>query len=684
MVKKLHTCIFFTHTQPFHCPSRTAGKKILHAFFVPAPRCLCQNSHMLRDCAFFSHLHWRSFLRYYSPMTNIVITAINTRHTHSALGLSVIKGYWDKTPGRLPVQLVEFDLNQTNESIIADLIILQPQILAFSVYIWSVARTLAISGALKAAFPEIKIILGGPEVSFNSETVMALNPCIDFIVRGEGEITFTELLQALLDGTTFLAVSGLTHRTSGQIVVNPDREFISNLDEIPSPFRNGTNCVGKSFTYYEASRGCPSRCTYCLSSVLGPIRNHSIARVKEDLDWFFASDYRQIRFADRTFNFDRPRAREIISYIKQHNHHNINFHFEIQADFLSEDIIDLFADAPDGMFHLEIGVQSTNPEALKAVCRRFDLAVLRDRIKQLKERTKCHLHLDLLGGLPYDGLKEFYRSLDDVWSLSPHDIQISLVKVLRGTPLEKQLNEQTFFAMPLPPYTILRSQWLSSLEAIKIQDVGKIVEGVHNCQRFPETLKFLTKNCFSGSFAAFCDALADYWRQHRLQFYNFKPENIAKHLLDFILQVSSDNSLNGNCRSLIEHELRMTQKVQGGESFAGPEFEPLFKKHPWRVTQGVRAYWYEYDPLLVATDLQAAFQGPIPLVYKFERDLSATPSIEVLRLEPAQAFVLAAIQQRATLEAIEAAWKNDRPDQVLPDFVNAIEKLYDSGLVYKP
>ncbi|HNX77551.1 MAG TPA: DUF4080 domain-containing protein [Candidatus Rifleibacterium sp.] len=619
-------------------------------------------------------------------MTSIVISALNTRHTHSALGLAYIKSFWEKFPGRQPLHLAEFDLNQTNDSIIAELVALSPCILAFSVYIWSLPRTLAIAGALKAAFPEITIILGGPEVSFNSEEVLNRYVAVDLIVRGEGEVTFQELLTALLSGRSIREIAGVTFREAGQIIKNPDRGFISNLDDIPSPFRSGSYKTVHSFTYYEASRGCPSKCSYCLSSVLGPVRNHSIERVKADLDWFFASDYRQIRFTDRTFNFDLARARQIISYIKQNNHSNINFHFEIQADFLSEEIIDLLADAPDGMFHLEIGVQSTNPEALRLVNRRFNLTILRERITALKKRTRCYLHVDLLGALPGDTLHDFYRSLDDVWALEPHGIQISLVKVLRGTPLQQLVNG-VIAAMPDPPYTVLRTSWLAPEEAMLIQDIGKLVEGTHNGGRFPATLKLIVCNCFAGSASRMYDAMANYWRVNHLQFYNFSPENLAHNLLEFLMANCQRPGLRAACRSLIEHELRLALKYPAGETVKGPDFAEKQKKQPWRVTQGIRVFWYEQDPLKLQTCPdkieETVLHGVIPVAYRFDRDFSAVPSVEILQLEIEEAFMLGAIQQRSESSAIETAWAKNFPEKPLPDFATTLEKLQGAGLLYK-
>ncbi len=357
---------------------------------------------------------------------------------------------------------------------------------------------------------------------------------------------------------------------------------------------------------------------------------------------------------------------------------------------MSEEIIELLSDAPDGMFHLEIGIQSTHPAALQAVNRRFNLEVLRERIALLKKRTRCHLHLDILGALPCDTFDDFCHSLDDVWNLSPHSIQISLVKVLRGTPLQNQLAEGKLAAMPEPPYTVLRTSWLSPDEAMLIQDIGKLVEGMHNSGRFAATLRFIIFNIFSGSAAAMYCAMALFYRRNRLQFFNFSPENMARHLSEFFADCSQNSShnstLNRQCRSLIEHELRMTQKVPAGETFSGPEFPLPQKKQPWRLNQGIRVFWYEFNPITLADNPEMVAGQPIgivPIVYRFERDLSATPTIETITLSFADAFTVAAVHKRADIEGMESIWKNLCPGQQCPDFAATLEKLLAEGLLYK-
>lgn len=620
---------------------------------------------------------------------NIIAAALNTRHTHSALALAYLKAYWEKEPGRTPLNIREYDLNQTNESIIADLIRQHPEILAFSVYIWSLNRSIDIAGAIKAAYPETIIIFGGPEVSYNADWLMNRHSCIDYTVRGEGEATFAELLHVLeikAPKSAIEKVKGISWRDGATITNNPDRELITDLDCIPSPFQAGFYKRKHSFTYYEASRGCPSRCSYCLSSVLGRLRHFSVERVEADLDWFFNSDYRQVRFADRTFNHDIDRAKRIIKYVKANNHRNINVHFEIQADFLSEDIIDLMADAPEGMFHLEIGIQSTNPSALKAVNRRFDLSILKKRVKQLKERTKCHLHLDLLGALPMDRITDFFKSLDDVWQLAPHSIQISLVKVLRGTLLQRHECSDEISAMPTPPYTVLRTKWLTADEAVLIQDIGKLVEGIYNCARYPRSLDFIVTQFYQGSASSFFSHLAGYWRAKSLPFYNFSPENIARYLKNFIKAEWPDLATTEMLPSLIEHEQRLTQKVPvNSNPEATPQFENCVRKTELRVQPGYRVLWYQFNPLLLAQQELARTReiSPIPILYRFEKDLSATPDVEVIELSMPETFVMAAVQAKSECQGWLASWQSIWPQLPPPNFTSALEKLLASGLLYK-
>lgn len=606
---------------------------------------------------------------------NIILSAINTKHTHSALALACLKSYWD-IKSNVPLKIKEFDLNILNETIINELILLKPDVIAFSTYIWSKDRIIAVSSAIKAVNPDCVIILGGPEVSYNSLEVMQQHKSIDFIINGEGEITFYELLTAILNSEDVSEIRGITFRKNDEVLKTKFRPFVQDLDILPSPFTTGNYKGTASFTYYEASRGCPSKCAYCLSSIQGNVRNHSLERVKTDLDWFFKSDFDQIRFADRTFNFDSPRAREIISYIKQHNVKCKNFHFEIQADFLSDEIIELLSDAPRGMFHLEIGIQSTNAKALSAVHRRFDLENLKKKIALLRQKTKCYLHLDVLGGLPFDTYLDFCKSLDDVARMEPEDIQISLVKILHGTPYEYYAKDGHIFYMSEPPYTVLRTDWLKPEEAVMISQISKLAEGIVNTGRFNATLKALRENFFEDSLSKLLESMVYYWRQEKLLFYNFSPENTVKHLTSFIEFSIKEKNKSKFLLALLNHELRLTLKSPNSDFYSGPEFENVLKKPEYKLAAGIKVYWYEVNPLSNFT-----LNIDTPIAYEFSHSDSGSPIVKLMDFTFEECFVLGAVQKKVNSRSLVAEWERLYPNLETPDLDKILSNLRERNIV---
>ena len=610
---------------------------------------------------------------------NIILSAINTKFTHKALSLGCLKSYWDLFHKDIPITIKEFDLNILNETIINDLLLLKPDVLAFSTYIWSVERIIAVSSAVKSAYPDCIIILGGPEVSYNSVELLSQNQCLDFIIRGEGEITFKELLEAIINNNSYDNIPGISLRINDTVQKNKERQLIKDLDILPSPFITGNYQGSTNFTYYEASRGCPSKCAYCLSSVQGYVRNHSIERVKQDLDWFFNSDYDQIRFADRTFNYDSPRAREIIQYIKANNIKCKNFHFEIQADFLTDEIIELLSDAPRGMFHLEIGVQSTNPKALQAVNRTFDLEMMKQKISKLREETNCYLHLDVLGGLPYDSYNDFCRSLDDVSSLKPEDIQISLVKVLHGTPFEYMTKKLPLFYMSKPPYTIVRTDWLTSEESVMISQISKLFEGIANTGRFNNSLDYIANTAFKGSKAKLFEDLVYFWRNRKYLFYNFSPENTVKHLKEYSSQLFKSDYQIKVIESSLDHELRLTLRSPNVDNWNGPfDFAPE-KKPQYKLRQDLKGYWYKNNPISInsASNIESNY----PLIYSYTHLTDGSPNVSLLKFGLAEAFTILAVQKKVPLSELSNIWGNLYPLESKPDFNDTLDKLMESGFI---
>ncbi|RCK77844.1 MAG: Fe-S oxidoreductase [Candidatus Ozemobacter sibiricus] len=620
-------------------------------------------------------------------------------------------------PGRPPLTRLDLDMNRGFDALAQELILLRPTVAAFASYIWSQPLAVALAGALKAAFPEVCIIFGGPEASFGAPDLLQNHPWIDLVIKGEGEVTFEEVLLRVLAREDCAGIPGVVRRLgppsappppSGSRspssteqgaptwVMEPDRPPIQTLDSIPSPFQSGLYGKGHGFTYYESTRGCPYRCAYCLSSVLGPLRSFSLDRVKADLDWFFASDFTQVRFADRTFNQDPARAAAIIEHILRGNTRQIGFHFELKADTLDERLIDLLGEAPPDLFHLEIGVQSTHHPTLAAVDRRSDLSRLRENVIRLRERTRCHVHLDLLAGLPQEDLPAFRRTLDDAFRMRPSTIQVGLVKVLKGTALATAARRGDLAHAPQPPYAVVRTRWLDPAEVVRIQDIGKLVEGIHNPGRFSASLAFLIREAYNNSPSSFYEALADFWRKSGRPFYQFGPEAVAEGLRTFVAaQPEVTDQHRRAFEALLAHEARLAQKVPSGPPGPRPAFPAPTRSPTWRLAPGLRIFWYPTDPLaLLATSTAqvppqerprswAASCHPAPVVYQYETDLSRPPRTIALDLPLRERLVLAFIDLDLAPESFSAAaqlvGQGETPPQ---EWTQALDVVKEKGFVW--
>ncbi|MBF0406817.1 MAG: DUF4080 domain-containing protein [Candidatus Riflebacteria bacterium] len=615
---------------------------------------------------------------------DVILIGLNTRHTHCSLSLALLQAFWEKDPSNPRIERIDFDLNQGNDSIIQNIVLKKPRLLGFSVYIWNLISAAAISGSVKAALPDVKIIFGGPEVSFDSERIFSLAPWVDLIVNGEGEETFSEILSSFFaDKSMFDGIAGTSVFRNGQLIQNPQRKLISDLDSLPSAFSAGYYGTGKGFTYYEASRGCPFKCAYCLSSVLGPVRNFSLQRVKDDLDWFFQSDYSQVRFADRTFNLDNQRAENIVKYILEKNYKKICFHFELKPEILTDSFIELLGHADPGLFHLEIGVQSTNPESLEAVSRKSDPQKLAERIQCLRDRTKCHVHLDLLAGLPGENFELFKKTLNDAHSWKVSTIQVGLVKVLKGTALENSVRDGSLSVAPFPPYSVQRSKWLTSEEIIRIQDIGKLVEGIGNSERYNLSLNFICNFLFKSDWAEFYDSLAFFWRKTGKQFFALSPENIKKALSEHLSEVSKDSDITCAADSLLTHELRLIQKVPAGKAGPVPIVPNLSGRPLVKKTNGYKTFWYNVDVQELIECNKIAIL-PSPVVYHYQTDLSLPPDSSMYFLPIEDRFLMALADQVDTVDTICEIWNQQKRASRSSDFfLNSLDKLIEKGLLSK-
>jgi anaerobic magnesium-protoporphyrin IX monomethyl ester cyclase len=436
------------------------------------------------------------------------LTTLHSKFIHPSLALPCLAAYCGSDCGDL--QIREFTVHEPKENVLAALLAGEPDVTAFSVYLWNRRETLELVDALAVARPELRIVLGGPEVSFDGPELFRQHPGLTALVRGEGEIPLRGLLSAWNRGKEPVQVPRLAWREGGDILEGPESPPLAELDAISSPFRLGLVELSRGFVYLETSRGCPYACAFCMSSLDEGVRSFSPERIRSDLRFLMERRMPKIKLVDRTFNYDAARAREIFSFILKHNRAS-HFHFEIGAHLLDEPTLALLETVPEGMFQFEIGVQSTLPATLDAIGRRASLERLEANVGRLRRKGNILLHLDLIAGLPGEGYREFLGSVDRVAALRPHHLQIEVVKVLPGSPLRHRAAELKLRFDPNPPYTVLVTPDLGFAELERFQGISRLLDLTWNSGRFPGTLEGLGSLC--GSPSAALEKLEDFWRR---------------------------------------------------------------------------------------------------------------------------------------------------------------------------
>lgn len=412
-----------------------------------------------------------------------LLVAVNAKYIHSNPAVRCLKEYAVKHHTREigEIEIAEYTINQQIEFIIAKIAAQKPDVIGFSCYIWNYEYIRKICKSLSHILPHTVMVLGGPEVSYHCDR--ALSEChANYCISGEGEILFMNLIEDIAAGNPPKEAI-LGHGYSNDTV---------DLGDIPFIYHDMAEFQNR-IIYYETSRGCPFRCAYCLSSIKGsdaPVRFLPMERVYADLDFFLENKVPQVKFVDRTFNCDKGRALEIIEYIKAHDNGITNFHFEVAAELLDDALIASLQDARFELFQLEIGVQSTNPPTLKAIHRFTQPDKLRDIISRLQKNRNIHLHLDLIAGLPHEGITEFARSFDFVYSLKPQQFQLGFLKVLAGSAMEQMSEKYGIVYADYPPYEVLFTNDLPYEDVQVLKAVENVVELYYNSGRFQKTLHF--------------------------------------------------------------------------------------------------------------------------------------------------------------------------------------------------
>ncbi len=415
----------------------------------------------------------------------IVLSTLNAKYIHTSLALRSIAGACT----RYAPKICEFTVNDNIDGIIASLHKEKGDVIAFSCYIWNIERILYIAQSLKMVNPELKIILGGHEVSHDSIKVLEENPYVDFVISGEGEKAFVSLLDALSGDISLYDVPSLSYRDNGNIKQTP---LISggDINEYPFSYDDSIKDYKGKIIYYESSRGCPFNCSYCLSGDNRRVSFLDIDRVKRELLFFIKNDVPLVKFVDRTFNADKKRAFEIWKFIIE-NSKNTCFHFELAGSLIDEDAIELLKTSPRGIIQFEIGVQSTNAETIQAIGRNIEFEKIRGNVKKLLENDNIHIHLDLIAGLPYEDYESFKKSFDDVVSIRPHVLQLGFLKLLKGSRIRGEAEKYGYKFKQKAPYEVMENKFITFDEMIKLKEIEDLFERYYNSGEFSRTMDFL-------------------------------------------------------------------------------------------------------------------------------------------------------------------------------------------------
>ena len=478
---------------------------------------------------------------------NFLLVAVNAKYIHSNPAVYSLQLCSDRVyPG--VVSILETTINTPFHRILSDICECRPDVIGISTYIWNIDIVKKLLSDLPKVLPGVDVWLGGPETSYDYESYFKDYPCVRGIFIGEGESAFTKVVGEYVlqdawseaegeieagsikkfETADFSAIPNVALRERPGTV----EENLTDMDSLPFIYEDGMSDFDHRIVYYESSRGCPYRCSYCLSSVDKTVRYRSLPFVFRELQFFLDAEVAQVKFIDRTFNSDRERSKAIWNYIHEHDNGKTQFHFEITAELLNKEEIDILRKMRPGQVQLEVGVQTTNLDTLQAVNRLCSIHKLSKAVEELGKAGNLHLHLDLIAGLPYEGFRSFRNSFNDVYTLAPTNIQLGFLKVLHGAPIEKDCEKYGIVFSADAPYEVLSTRWLRFEEICELKHIEEMVELYYNSRQFTVTLPLLLQ-AFDTPFDFF-SALADYYKEKH--YFTITPARSRRYeiLLEFV------------------------------------------------------------------------------------------------------------------------------------------------------
>lgn len=473
-----------------------------------------------------------------------LLVAINSKYIHSnpavyLLRECALRDLKQKQIFGVEVELAEYTINHHASEIFDDIYLHHADLICFSCYIWNIEYVRQLVRNLKTLCPNVKIWVGGPEVSYDCESFLRSLPQVDGILYGEGEKSFPALIEYYAarekdanplseifpDGAAWLDENGIFKKTSPQpLTPMEDLPFIYDEAGRMDGFKN-------RIIYYETSRGCPFSCSYCLSSIDKKLRFRPLETVKKELAFFLEQRVPQVKFVDRTFNCKKSHAMAIWQFICDHDNGVTNFHFEIAADILDEEEIALLKTMRPGLVQLEIGVQTANPDTIHSINRKMDLARVAQVTEKIRQFHNIHQHLDLIAGLPLEDYESFGHSFDVVYQMKPSQLQLGFLKVLKGSPMQAQASQYGILSQAEPPYEVLKTPWLSYDDIIRLKGLEEMVETYYNSGQFSNTVKVLCKQ-FDRPFLLF-EALSDEYRARKMHEKKHSREAQYQFIRDF-------------------------------------------------------------------------------------------------------------------------------------------------------
>ena len=504
----------------------------------------------------------------------ILLVAINAKYIHSNLAVYCLKAYAEKNMPQdvnVQIELAEYTINQNRDEILKDIYRRQAEMICFSCYIWNLDYVESMIRDVKKVMKDVIIWAGGPEVSYDSRETLGRLPELTGVMKGEGEKTFAKLCEVYgkRSETSELSleqIDGITFRCpDGTICERPWRVPL-DLSEVPFVYHDMKKFENK-IIYYETSRGCPFSCSYCLSSIDKQLRFRSLDLVFNELQFFLDHKVPQVKFVDRTFNCKHDHAMAIWKYIHEHDNGITNFHFEVAADLLNDEEIRLIRQMRPGLIQLEIGVQSTNMDTIREIRRTMRLEEVREHVARIKEKGNIHQHLDLIAGLPYEDIKSFRKSFDDVYSMRPDQLQLGFLKVLKGSYMQEMQQEYELRYKDEPPYEVLSTKWLPYSDVIELKGIEEMVEIYYNSGQFTHVVEALVEN-YASAYQMYQD-LWQYYEDHDYMGIQHRRSARYEIVLDFVKEKYPEQA--DVMRELLTYDYYLRENAKSRPEFAGED-----------------------------------------------------------------------------------------------------------------